>query len=128
RVPAPLGPDRGRGPVARQHDREGWCRQAGPAPSGGLHPGPVHEGRHRHGLTSSFTTRAGLPATTTSGGTSRVTTAPAPTTDRSPIVTPFSTTALSPIHTSSPIVTGRTPSGGVGSPARRLSASTGWPS
>ena len=37
---------------------------------------------------------------------SRVTTAPAPTTVPSAIVTPGTTTALAPIHTSLPIVTG----------------------
>src|SRR4026208_2494292 len=41
--------------------------------------------------------RAGTPATTASAGTSRVTTAPAPTTARSPIVTPHMMTAPLPI-------------------------------
>src|SRR3954462_2315855 len=46
------------------------------------------------------TTRAGLPATTTSGGTSAVTTARAATTDRGPIVTPLRMRAPVPTHTS----------------------------
>src|SRR5581483_10053547 len=42
--------------------------------------------------------RAGLPATTAPAGTSRVTTAPAPTSAPSPIVTPPRTTAPEPIE------------------------------
>ena len=45
---------------------------------------------------------AGLPATTSPAATSRVTTAPASIRARSPIVTPFSTIAPMPIHTSAP--------------------------
>jgi hypothetical protein len=42
-------------------------------------------------------TRAGFPAATTSGGTSRVTTLPAPMTDRSPILTPGRITLPAPM-------------------------------
>ena len=45
------------------------------------------------------TTRAGLPATRLSGGTSRVTTAPAATTEFSPMVTPPMTMAPAAIQT-----------------------------
>ena len=47
-------------------------------------------------------TLAGTPATIAHAGTSRVTTAPAPITARSPIVTPALTTALAPMKTWSP--------------------------
>src|SRR5262245_23548369 len=50
--------------------------------------------------------RAGLPATTENGGTSRVTTEHAPITAPSLIVTPFRMLALNPIHTLSAITTG----------------------
>ena len=50
--------------------------------------------------------RAGTPATTVNGATSRVTTAPAPTTAPRPTRTPGSTTALVPSQTSSSITTG----------------------
>ncbi len=43
-------------------------------------------------------TRAGLPATTAPGGTSRVTTAPAPTIARAPISMPHRMTAPLPIE------------------------------
>ena len=52
-------------------------------------------------------TLAGTPPTTVRGATSFVTTAPAATTAPSPMVTPGSMEAWSPIHTSFPIVTGR---------------------
>lgn len=55
---------------------------------------------------SSFTTFAGLPATIVSGGTFLVTTDPAHTIERSPIVTHFMIIARLPIHTSSPITIG----------------------
>ena len=50
----------------------------------------------RHDAATSLTTRAGTPATSVPGGTSRVTTAPAPTTARSPTVTPGSTRQPAP--------------------------------
>src|SRR5438105_14849858 len=53
-----------------------------------------------------LTASAGFPATTTFAGTVLVTTAPAATTELSPIVTPFKTTAFMPIQTLSPIFTG----------------------
>src|SRR4029079_5689321 len=52
------------------------------------------------------TTRQGLPAASTSSGTSRVTTLPAPITLLAPIVTPASTIAPPPTQTSSPTVIG----------------------
>src|SRR5690606_9050897 len=70
---------------------------------------------------SVFRTRAGFPATTTSAGTSRVTTLPAPTTARSPMVTPGRMIAPPPIHTSFPLVTGWP----LSSPAARVAASSG---
>src|SRR5262249_34406556 len=72
-------------------------------------------------------TRAGFPATITSAGTLLVTTAPAPTIVRSPILTPFRITAPLQIQTSSPITTGELASGGQGDVRRRI-ASVGWPS
>ncbi len=54
----------------------------------------------------SFITFAGTPATTVFSGTSLVTTAPAATTELSPIVTPGSIVAFDPIHTLLPIITG----------------------
>ena len=48
---------------------------------------------------------AGFPTTTEYGGTSFVTTALAPITDPSPMLTPGRIVALSPIHTFSPIKT-----------------------
>ena len=51
--------------------------------------------------------RAGLPATTVRGGTSWVTTLPAPTTAPSPMVTPGRTVTLPPSQTLSPMVMGR---------------------
>src|SRR5205085_2101283 len=53
-----------------------------------------------------LTTAAGLPATTTFGSTVFVTTAPAATTEFSPMVTPFKMTAFIPIQTLSQIFTG----------------------
>ena len=50
--------------------------------------------------------RAGLPATIVHGGTSFVTTEPAPTTAPSPIVTPFKIIQLKPIQTLLDIFTG----------------------
>src|SRR5262249_32860402 len=52
---------------------------------------------------NSRTTRPGFPATTEREGTVRVTTLPAPTTERSPISTPFRIDALKPIHVLFPI-------------------------
>ena len=49
---------------------------------------------------------AGAPAATVRGGRSRVTTLLAPTTQRSPIVTPLVTTTFAPSQTSSPIRVG----------------------
>lgn len=49
---------------------------------------------------------AGTPATTVNGGTSLVTTAPAPTMDPSPTVTPGHMTHPAPIQTSLQILTG----------------------
>ena len=51
-------------------------------------------------------TRAGLPTATTFAGRSRTTTAPAPTTVFSPIVTPGQTMTPPPSQTLSPIVIG----------------------
>src|SRR5213076_50694 len=51
----------------------------------------------RCGYRTSPITRAGLPATTAKAGTSRVTTAPAPTSARGEIVTPARIVALLPI-------------------------------
>ena len=51
--------------------------------------------------------RAGTPATTVQGGTSRVTTVPAPTTALSPIRTPGRITAFALTQTLAPIVIGR---------------------
>ncbi|MFF0007124.1 hypothetical protein ACFYQT_27255 [Streptomyces tibetensis] len=48
--------------------------------------------------------RAGFPAATAQAGRSFVTTAPAPMTQWSPMVTPSTTTTCEPIHTSSPTV------------------------
>ena len=80
------------------------------------------------GAARDFTTRAGFPATTESEGTDRVTTARAATIDRSPMVTPLRMVAHAPIQTSLPMTIGLIPSGGVGSPLRRRSASVGCPS
>ena len=55
------------------------------------------------------TIRAGLPTAKWRGGTGLVTTAPAPTTARSPIVTPFSTMARAPINTPRPMWIGLAP-------------------
>ena len=49
-----------------------------------------------------FETLAGLPTTVVAGGTSRVTTLPAPTMASSPMLTPGRTTAPPPIHTANP--------------------------
>src|SRR5580704_18903334 len=49
-------------------------------------------------------TRAGTPATIENGSTSLVTTLPAPTTQRSPMLTPLVTTTLAPSQQLSPIV------------------------
>jgi len=64
---------------------------------------------------------AGTPTTTAPAGTFRVTTAFAPTVAPSPIVTPLSTTAPRPIHTSLPIVIGlpRCPASRIGTPGAR---------
>src|SRR5262245_19285055 len=77
---------------------------------------------------SRFTTRAGLPATTTSGGTSAVTTAPAPTMERVPIRAPFRVIPRTSTQTSSSITIGLLFSGGNDSLARRRASSYGWPS
>src|SRR3954451_16623111 len=52
------------------------------------------------------TMRAGFPETTVIGGTSPVTTDPAPTTAPDPMVAPAKMIARIPIHTSSPMVIG----------------------
>ena len=62
--------------------------------------------------------RAGTPATIASGGTSRVTTAPAHTTLPRPSVTPGRTIARVPIQTWSSIRTGRVSTGKSGAPRR----------
>src|SRR4051812_41688626 len=62
-----------------------------------------HEPRY---FRSSRIWRAGLPTTTVRGGTSRLTTAPAPTTAPSPIVTPFRMMTLKPLQALSPMMTG----------------------
>src|SRR6478736_3064105 len=72
--------------------------------------------------TSARTTRAGLPSARVFGGTSRVTTLPAPITAPSPIVTPGSTIAPPPIQTPLPIRIGLAYS----RPAARVSRSSGW--
>src|SRR6476619_4076380 len=59
-----------------------------------------------------FTTAAGFPATTVFGSTFFVTTAPAATTEFSPMVTPFKITAFIPIQTLSEILTGAVFHGG----------------
>ena len=51
-------------------------------------------------------TRQGLPAAKTPSGMSRVTTLPAPMTDREPIVTPGQRIAPPPTQTSEPILIG----------------------
>ena len=68
---------------------------------GGLYTGclkRVEEHTYSHS-TFSLITLAGFPATKQPGGTSRVTTLPAPTMAPSPMVTPFKMMALRPIHT-----------------------------
>ena len=52
--------------------------------------------------------RAGTPPTTTPGGTSRITTAPAATTDPAPTVTPGMISESAPMKAPAPIVTGAT--------------------
>jgi hypothetical protein len=52
------------------------------------------------------TTLAGLPTATEYGGTSRVTTEPAPITAPSPIVTPFKILTLNPTQALFPMTTG----------------------
>ena len=54
----------------------------------------------------SRTTRHGLPTAKTPSGTSRVTTLPAPMTERDPMLTPGRTSTAAPIQTSEPIVIG----------------------
>src|SRR5205085_9024209 len=61
-----------------------------------------------------FTTTAGFPATTVFAGTLFTTTAPAATTEFSPIVTPLRMIAFIPIQTLSAIFTGRVSSLGRG--------------
>src|SRR6185437_9433059 len=63
------------------------------------------EVRLRHVLRVSLMTLAGTPATQAPGGTSRFTTAPAPTTAPSPTMIPGSTTARAPIRHSQPTCT-----------------------
>ncbi|KAI8851904.1 hypothetical protein BC829DRAFT_386272 [Chytridium lagenaria] len=67
--------------------------------------------------------RAGFPATTVRGGTSLVTTLPAPITAPSPIVTPGNITAAPPIQTSFPITICLAYSG---PPSVLSSGSRGW--
>ena len=73
-------------------------------------------------LTTEGYSRQGLPAANTPSGTSRVTTLPAPITERAPTRTPGQRIAPPPTHTSEPISTGRANS----SPVRRCSALRGW--
>ena len=67
-------------------------------------------------------TRAGLPTATTLAGRSRTTTAPAPTTVFSPMLTPGPTITPPPSQTLFPTLIGSAAS----HLARRGSASTGW--
>src|SRR5690606_11044916 len=67
-------------------------------------------------------TRHGFPAASTPGGTSFVTTAPAPMTAPSPMRTPGRMMAPPPAQTSLPMYTGLADS----RPARRAAASSGW--
>src|SRR6478735_8606605 len=109
---APLGDDveaRVDDPVAAV--RVGPSRPVRPSPLLGAHPSMF-----------SRITRAGLPTATTFAGRSRVTTAPAPTTVFSPMLTPGHTTTPPPSHTLSPIVIGAAPSHF----SRRGPGSTGW--
>src|SRR5206468_9303019 len=67
-----------------------------------------HEAHHDDALAfqNVLTTTAGFPATIVFGAIDFVTTAPAATTELSPMVTPFRITAFIPIQTLSPIFTG----------------------
>src|SRR5579885_2606079 len=72
-------------------------------------PGPGYEGTAAGGgypRCRERRIRAGLPATVAPGGTSRVTTPPAPTIASSPIVTPGRMIAPPPIQTLYPLRTG----------------------
>ena len=62
--------------------------------------------RRSVGAHSSLMTVAGTPATSVAGGTSRVTTAPAATTESAPMLTPGRIVAAVAIHTFGPIVIG----------------------
>ena len=85
---------------------------------------------------NSRTSRAGLPATTVKGGTSRVTTERAPTTAPSPIETPLRIVAPKPIQDLSPIATRATltsaqcfrPSSQLVTSSRRQAQSIAWES
>lgn len=68
----------------------------------GLRPAGTHPGQSRR----LRITRAGFPTAMTSGGRSLVTTLPAPTVVRSPMVTPGNTIVPPPSHASSPMVIG----------------------
>src|ERR1700735_323798 len=68
-----------------------------------------HEPHHEDAFPrhwSCLTMTAGFPATTTFSGTLLVTTAPAATTEFSPMVTPLRMTAFMAIHTLSRMITG----------------------
>src|ERR1700736_1244266 len=69
---------------------------------------PAHEAHHHDPLAfqNVLTTTAGFPATIVFGAILFVTTAPAATTELSPMTTPFRMTAFIPIQTLSPIFTG----------------------
>src|SRR4030081_1753023 len=70
-----------------------------------------------------FTTTAGLPATMQFAGTLFVTTAPAATTEFSPMVTPFKMMAFIPIQTLSEMMTGMVRSFGRGGRSLKKGAS-----
>jgi hypothetical protein len=71
---------------------------------------------------SSRTSLAGTPATIVLGATSRLTTAPAATTDPSPMKTPGSTVTREAIQTPSPMMMGATISG----PQRAVDGPISW--
>ena len=69
---------------------------------------------NNHDASSCFVTTAGFPATTTFAGTLLVTTAPAATTEFSPMVTPLRMMAFMPIQTLSEMMTGAVRNAGRG--------------
>jgi hypothetical protein len=90
--------------------RNQHCKHGPPADQfpvqGGLWGGRLVPPAIQHGILSTYPIvrmmRAGTPATIAPSGTSRVTTAPAPTIALAPIVTPGSTIAPAPSQTSDP--------------------------